>query len=278
MASFINTLASLAEALIGWFVGLGFGWGWAILATTLALRVLVSPFAYKQLVTVSLFRKLSEEVKKIRTHYGEDVGGMTDAMQVLYQKNKFHPVNFILPALVQAPFFASIFFYLNSKEFTRDIGGERGFLFVQDLTQSTASHIPSFLGLVSIYLGVQIGSLLLQNKGRPDKKAWMFGLGLPALITLILVNFPAALMLYWTAGMVGLLIQQLIMKAFLTDPVIIPWEELEDGEEDASLDQVLGAELTSQAKSDRHSQGDVEVVAPRKEDPRRKKKKHGRNR
>jgi YidC/Oxa1 family membrane protein insertase len=138
LASLHTALSSLADGLITWLHTLGLGWGVAIIAATFLVRLLVAPFAYRQIRTMATFRALGEDVKVIREHYGDDLQGMSGAMEELYKQNNFHPFNFFLPALLQAPFFASVFFYLNSSGFKSDVGGESGFLFVRSLTEATS--------------------------------------------------------------------------------------------------------------------------------------------
>jgi membrane protein insertase Oxa1/YidC/SpoIIIJ len=216
-------------------------------------------------------------------------------MEGLYKQNNFHPFNFFLPALLQAPFFASVFFYLNSAGFKADVGTDSGFLFVRSLTEATSAHTTTLLGLVGLYIGVQLLMMLVQNKFRPDKKTLLLGLGLPALITLFLVHFPAALMLYWTAGMVGLLVQTVLMQFFTPEVEIIHWEPTakqiaaknkRDLEQPLKTRKIVGSAVDTKAAPEEKldplakvvADVQAEIAVAKKPHPRSKKRKHGRHR
>jgi hypothetical protein len=143
---------------------------------------------------------------------------------------------------------------------------------------------------------VQVLMMLVQNKFKPDRKTFLFGLGLPAVITLFLIHFPAALMLYWTAGMVGLLVQTLLMQLFTAEVEIKHWEPsakqiaakekrelaktktLKTAEIVGSEVETAGATPALDPLAKIVADAQAEVAVAKKQHPRSKKRKHGRHR
>lgn len=237
LASVYSVLGSLAETVLQFLHGLGLGWGLAIISATFLVRILISPFVWKQLRTGYLLRALNPEVKKIQNYYDTDFEKMNKATMDLYTANKFHIFGILIPSLLQAPFLISIFVYLNSADFKKDVGADQSFLFIENMLEPTSSHWPTMLALVAIYLSIQILSTLVNSKFKLQGKGLVASIVLSFVFTLFLLHFPSALMLYWTSSSAFLFVQQVVMRLLIKEPPIVSWQEPEENQPRDSISQ-----------------------------------------
>ncbi len=198
--------------------------GIAIILLTVLVKAIMYPLAYKSYVSMGKMKKLQPETEKIREKHKEDPQAMQRAMLELYKKEKVNPASGCVPILFQIPVFFALYKVLFV---TIEMRHAPFFGWIKDLAAPDPTSIftlfglidwspPTFLliGIWPIIMGITMWLQMQLNPAPPDpiqKKifAWM-----PVLFTFLLGNFPAGLVIYWTANNVLTIIQQsTIMKS-----------------------------------------------------------------
>ncbi|NBR52019.1 MAG: membrane protein insertase YidC [Rhodobacteraceae bacterium] len=204
--------------------------GWAIMALTLVLKILVLPLAYKSYVSMARMKEIQPEMEKLKERAGDDRQAMQQGMMKLYKDNKVNPASGCLPILIQIPIFFSLYKVIFV---TIELRHQPWLGWIRDLSAPDPSSILNLFGLFSwatpqpgslfflfslgvlpILLGI---SMWLQQKLNPAPTdptqkivfAWM-----PWVFMFMLGSFASGLVLYWiTNNMITFAQQYIIMRS-----------------------------------------------------------------
>lgn len=202
--------------------------GLAILALTVAIKLVFFPLANKSYKSMAKMRKLQPKMMELRERYGDDKQRLNQEMMGLYKKEGANPLSGCLPILIQIP----VFFALYKVMFvTIEMRHAPFFGWIKDLSAPDPTTILNGFGLfpwdapeLGILNVLNIGvwpllmgiSMFLQQKLNPQPpdpvQAKVF-LMMPVIFTFLLATFPAGLVIYWTWNNVLSMAQQaFIMK------------------------------------------------------------------
>jgi YidC/Oxa1 family membrane protein insertase len=224
-----NPLTPLEDALL-WvleqFHGLGLTWAWSIVATTIAVRILLVPLTVKQIHSMQSLQRHAPEMKEIQKKYKGDRQKLNEELMKFYKENKINPAASCLPLLAQLPVFFALFFVL--RDFSDDPPcslepasrcverGDFGWLnIVPSVAENTLAHWSGYVLLV-IYVASQVLSTWYMSATMEKTQRWIMMI-LPLVAVGFVVNFPSGLLLYWmttnlwTVGQ-GLITRQLVPK------------------------------------------------------------------
>jgi YidC/Oxa1 family membrane protein insertase len=192
-------------------------WGVAIILLTFTIRLLILPLTFSSVRSMQKLQVLQPQIKEIQARFKEDKQRMNQEMMKFYQENKVNPLGSCLPLLLQIPFFISLFHLLKSSDFKDDLGSEKSFLFIHDLS-ATLTHQPVVLALmIVLYVGTQLIASLITSMGG-DKTQQRIMLALPFVFAVFIINFPAGLILYWITTNVWTIGQQLVVRRLYPKP------------------------------------------------------------
>ncbi len=180
-------LFSLMKSIFN-FVG---NWGVAIILVTVLVKLAFYRLSAKSYKSMAGMRKLQPKIQSIRERYGDDKAKMSQATMELYRKEKINPLGGCLPIIIQIPVFIALYWVLVESVELR----QANFIFwINDLASPDPYHVlPIIMGL----------TMLIQQKLNPappdpmQAKVMMF---LPVVFTILFLNFPAGLVLYWTVN------------------------------------------------------------------------------
>ena len=220
-ASILSPIEDVLTGLLEWLhSAIGLPWGWAIIALTVLVRVIILPLAIKQIRSMQKLQQHAPELKAIQQKYKNDKQRMNEEVMKFYRENKVNPAASCLPILVQIPIFIALFFVL--RDFERDVfpkypGSELGWLnVVPNITENVNTHWSGWL-LLAIYVVSQVSSTYFMSTSMDPRQRYIF-LALPFVFVFFIVNFPVGLMLYWTTTNLwtvgqGLVTRRLVPKA-----------------------------------------------------------------
>src|SRR5688500_5773062 len=145
----LQPLIDFFGAILVFFHDLGLGWGIAIVALTVMVRMLLLPLTLKQFKSMQSMARLQPEIKKLQTKYKNDKERLNQEMMRFYRENKVNPFASCLPLVAQLPVFLALFYMLQG-DLREDIcpvvqegraetvpcgdGPPAQFLFIPDLT------------------------------------------------------------------------------------------------------------------------------------------------
>src|SRR5438552_12453993 len=76
---------------------LGLPWAWAIVATTIVVRILLVPLTVRQIHSMQALQKHAPEMKAIQQRYKEDKKKQQEEVMKFYRENNINPLASCLP-------------------------------------------------------------------------------------------------------------------------------------------------------------------------------------
>jgi YidC/Oxa1 family membrane protein insertase len=178
---------------------LGVTWAWAIVGTTIVVRILLVPLTVRQIHSMQSLQQHAPEMKEIQRKYKGDRQKMNEEMMRFYKENHINPAASCLPLLAQAPVFISL--YLVLKNFSKHVppGSDLSWLhFVPDITAKANSNWSGYV-LLAVYAGSQILSTYFMSTAMDEaqRRTMRIMMFVPLIFLTVIAHFPAGLVIYW---------------------------------------------------------------------------------
>ena len=236
----ISQLETVMRHVLSFFhSNIGMPWAWAIVVTTVVVRMILVPLTIRQIHSMQSLQLHAPEMKRIQQKYKHDKQKQNEELMKFYRENKINPAASCLPLLFQAPVMIALFYTLKSFN--------ENFLCTTPLTSGTTKaattactalvnktvasgelswlhFIPNITVAVSgvgyvllvVYVGSQMASSLFMAPTAPRSQRIIFMI-IPLVFVFVVANFPAGLVIYWvttnlwTVGQ-GLITRQLVQR------------------------------------------------------------------
>ncbi len=163
-------------------------WGWAIVLVTLVIKLMFYHLSAKSYRSMSAMKKLQPRINQLKERFGEDKQKFTQATIELYRKEKVNPMSGCLPILIQIPVFIGLYWVLIESVQLRQAPW---ILWIHDLSVKDPFYVLPVLMGISMFLQQRL------NPPPPDPMQAKIMMFMPVVFTLMFLNFPAGLMLYW---------------------------------------------------------------------------------
>ncbi len=194
-------------------------YGVAIILLTLIVRIIFWPLTHKGTESMKRMQALQPKLNELKEKFKDKPQKLQQETMALYKEHKINPLGGCLPMLIQIPVFFALFSVLRSAVEMRFAP----FLWVGDLSEPEnllVGMLPFGLSLNILPLFMAATQAwqqhLTPSGGDPaQQKMMMF---MPLIMLMFLYNMPAALVLYWTANQV-LMIVQLLRQKRMAQPV-----------------------------------------------------------
>ena len=200
-------LAGMLFWVLSWLHGLIGNWGWAIIGLVVIIKLLLFPLSAAQYKSAAKLRKFQPRVQQLKERYGEDKQKFQMALMELYRKEKINPMGGCLPILVQMPIFLALYWTLLEAVELRHapwIG------WIQNLTAPDPYFILPVINIAVMWLTQRLTPMV----GMDPMQQRIMQL-MPLIFGVMMVFFPAGLVLYWvTNGALGLLQQWIMLKKY----------------------------------------------------------------
>ena len=218
----------------------GNDFGWAIIALTILIKLILWPLSAKALHSQKALQDIQPKVDALRKKFKDKKEAMGKELMSLYKQEKVSPFSSCLPLLVQLPFLFAIFQVLRDGIVTGT--AERLYPFISQPEVVDTIFLGIFdLEKRSIILALTAGALqffqtrMLTHKKQPqvpgsgdESMTSMMNKQMMYIAPIITVVFgftlPGGLTLYWTMNTLITLIQQIIVlrKHKESDTQIMP--------------------------------------------------------
>jgi YidC/Oxa1 family membrane protein insertase len=187
-------------------------YGIDIILLTFLVKVAFFPLSNKSFQSMAKMREVQPLMERLREQYKDDREKLNKEMMELYRRYKINPLGGCLPMIVQMPVFIGLYQTLSNAIELRQapfVG------WIQDLSQ------PDRLGSLDLLFihppGIPVltllmgATMLIQQamtpvSGDPAQQKMM--MLMPVIFTIMFVNFPAGLVLYWLVNNVLSIAQQ----------------------------------------------------------------------
>jgi YidC/Oxa1 family membrane protein insertase len=208
-------IAELLFAVLSWLHGIIGNWGWAIVGLVVIVKALLFPLSAAQYKSAAKMRKFQPRVAQLKERYGDDKQKFQLALMELYKKEKINPVGGCLPVFLQMPIFLALYWTLLESVELRHapwIG------WIQNLTAPDPYFILPVINITVMWLTQKLTPMV----GMDPMQQRMMQL-MPLVFGVMMVFFPAGLVLYWvTNGSLGLLQQWYMLRKYGDPPAPKP--------------------------------------------------------
>ncbi len=181
-------------------------YGWVLVLFGVVIRLLLWPLNQKAMRSSIQMQRLQPELTELQKRYKNEPEKQRDAMVKLYQSHgmsPFSPMLGCLPMLLPMPIlFALYFVFQNTIEF-RGVS----FLWLPDISLRDPYYIIPLVMGASMFLLSWIG----MRAAPPNPQAKMMSYMMPAMFTVMFLNFASGLNLYYAVQNVAALPQQWIL-------------------------------------------------------------------
>ena len=195
----LTVLAQPLFATLNWVHGLIGNWGWSIIIVTALIKALFYPLSQASGRSMAKMRTVGPRMKQIQETFKDDREKLGRAMMELYKKEKINPLAGCLPMLVQIPFFISFYRVLLESVEMRQAPF---LLWVNDLS----SRDPWFV--LPALMGAAMFAQFKLNPAPPDPMQAKIMQFMPLVMTVMMMWFPAGLVLYWLTNTLLTIAQQ----------------------------------------------------------------------
>ena len=190
-------------------------WGWAIVAMTFVVRLLIWPLYRKSYMSMKRMSQLQPKMQELREKYPNDQQKVSMEMMKLYREYGVSPVGGCLPMFLQIPIFFSFFYVLQT---AAEFRGAPFIWWITDLSQmDTVAIIPILdynlpINVLPIIMAV---TMFLQMRMTPqagDPTQQRIMRLMPLFFFAFCYTYPSALALYWTTTNLISIIQTWIIR------------------------------------------------------------------
>jgi YidC/Oxa1 family membrane protein insertase len=214
------------------------------------------PLTVKQFHSMQKMQVMQPQMKAIQAKYKDDKQRQQQELMKFYKENQINPLSSCLPLAAQIPVFISLFYmlrnslrgdicpqvqaafkaqyaavhgvaataghttYCTNPQFAHYYHGGAGFLFIPDLTNKATGWV--LIVLLLLYVGSQVASSLLMSSPMMDPTQRKLMLVLPLFFVVIVINFPAGLLVYWITTNLWTMGQQYTVKRMIGPPAPAP--------------------------------------------------------
>ena len=194
-------------------------YGVAIILLTVAIRLLLLPMSIKSQRSMMRMQRLQPQMQRLREKFKDDRERLNREMVDLYKRNHVNPVGGCAPMALQLPIFIGLYYALSSAVELRHapfIG------WIRDLSAPDCLVIPGMPalpftecgGIPVLVILMGLSTFLQQWMSPPaaDPNQQRMMMMMPIIFTVMLVNFPAGLSLYYLSSNVVGIIQQYVLN------------------------------------------------------------------
>jgi YidC/Oxa1 family membrane protein insertase len=241
----------------GWLLALFYAFipnlGVAIILLTILVMLILFPLTAKQAKSMLAMQRVQPEIKRLQAKYKNDRQKLNEEMMKFYKENQINPLGSCLPLVAQLPVFISLFYmlrqslrgdicpavqvafkanyaaahgaaaaaghttYCTNPAYAHYYHGGADFLFIPDLTTNATGAV--LVALLVLYVGSQLASSLMMSSPMMDPTQRKLMLLLPLFFVVIVISFPAGLLVYWITTNLWTMGQQYTVKRMIGPPV-----------------------------------------------------------
>ena len=199
-------------SLLRFLYGLIGNYGIAIILLTVLVKLVFFPLSNKSFKSMSAMKKLQPQMERLREQYKDDKQKLNQEMMELYKRYEVNPLGGCIPMIVQLPVFIGLY---QGLLYAIELRQAPFFGWIEDLSQPDrlgALAIPFVdppgIPVLTLLMGgsMVIQQMMMPTTGDPIQQKMM--LLMPVIFTVMFINFPAGLVLYWLINNVLSVAQQ----------------------------------------------------------------------
>ena len=179
---------------------LGLAYGLVLVVFGILVRVILWPLNQKAMRASMQMQAVQPLMKDLQDRYKEDPQRLQQEMFKLYKEHNVNPFGGCWPMLLPMPVLFALFFVLQNSIELRGTS----FLWLPDLSRPDPLYIIPLVMGVSMYALTKVGQLGME----PNPQMKMMLYVMPVMMTVLFVNFPSGLNLYYAVSNIASVPQQ----------------------------------------------------------------------
>lgn len=218
---FFDFLARPLLFVMNWIYDHGLhNYGLVIILITIFIKLIFWPLGTKSYKSMAEMKRLQPLMMEIREKYKDDRQKMNEEIMRLYRTYKVNPMSGCLPIVVQIPVFFAFYKMLYGAIELRHAPFA---LWINDLSApdrlfATDIYVPFMappagIPVLTLIMGF---TMYLQQKLSPppgDPTQAKIMMAMPLVLTVLFINFPSGLVLYWLTNNVLSIVQQYMITS-----------------------------------------------------------------
>jgi YidC/Oxa1 family membrane protein insertase len=190
-------------------------YGIDIILLTLMMKLVTAPLTHKSYTSMKQMQKLQPQMERLKERFKDDKEKLNKEIMELYRRNKVNPLGGCLPMVLQIPIFYGLYNALQTPIELR----HAPFMWIKDLSRPDWESLPvTFAGwsvglpILTILMGLSmfIQQWMSPSAGDPNQKRMM--MLMPIMFTVMFINFPSGLTIYWLVNNVLSVAQQYLVN------------------------------------------------------------------
>ncbi len=182
-------------------------WGVAIIILTIIIKMIFWPLTKKSYKSMEQMKRIAPLVEELKKKHADNKEAMSREMMQLYKTYNVNPMSGCLPILVQLPVFIALYnalLYSNNLRHAEFIN----FLPFTDILWLADLSVKDPLYITPLLMGATmfIQQWLSPSMGDPTQRKVM--MLMPVIFTVMFLNFPSGLVLYWLVNNILSIMQQ----------------------------------------------------------------------
>lgn len=207
----VGFLAKPLLYLLKWLYSFSHNYGVAIIILTIIVKLICWPLTNKSYESMKKMKQIQPLIAQIREKYKDDREKLNQELMTLYRTYKVNPMGGCLPILLQIPVFFALYRMLYSAV---ELRHQPFCLWITDLTAPDRLNIGfsiPYLGGLPMLTLLMGATMFIQQKMTPspgDPRQEKIMLLMPVMFTVLFINFPSGLVLYWFVNNILSIAQQ----------------------------------------------------------------------
>jgi YidC/Oxa1 family membrane protein insertase len=182
---------------------LGLAYGVVLVVFGILVRVILWPLNQKAMRASMQMQAVQPLMKDVQDRYKEDPQRLQQEMFKLYKEHNVNPFGGCWPMLLPMPVLFALFFVLQNSIELRGTA----FLWLPDLSRPDPLYIIPLVMGISMYALTKVGQLGME----PNPQMKMMLYFMPVMMTVLFVNFPSGLNLYYAVSNIASVPQQWLL-------------------------------------------------------------------
>ncbi len=199
---FFDIIAKPLLISLNWINQYVKSYGWSIIILTIIVKLILYPLTFTSFKSMKGLQKVQPLMKELQTKYKDDRTKMNQELMKLYKEHKINPMGGCLPMLLQIPILFALYRMVLSAIELRHTPFYIVGTWLPDLSAKDPYYITPLLMGASWF----IQQKMTPATGDPTQQKMM--LFMPIVFTILFLNFPSGLVIYWLVSNVLSIIQQ----------------------------------------------------------------------
>ena len=195
--------------LMSWLYSLIGNWGAAIILVTVLIKLAFYKLSAASYRSMGNMRKLQPKMEALKARFGDDKQKFGQAVMELYKKEKINPLGGCLPILVQIPVFIALYYVLLESVELRQAPFA---LWIHDLSTKDPFYV------LPLIMGISMFFQQRMNPAPPDPVQAKVMMAMPLVFTVLFLQFPSGLVLYWVVNNLLSILQQWMITRRMEGP------------------------------------------------------------